>query len=507
MNITHLLTRSGTVYRDLPGVAHGPHVVLTYGQLYDRALRMATGLTGKLGLKKGDRCAIIAENCPEYLECQWGCWVAGIVTVKVNSKLHAREFEYILGHSGAKVCLTTADVAGNVNDGAAGVPDLKHVIEIGTPDYDALLAGEPAAVQPLDRDDVAWLFYTSGTTGKPKGAMLTHGNLLAMTTSYFLDIDQVSPGDAILHPAPMSHGSGCYVLPNVAMGACQVIPESGGFDPAEILELHGAWPGTSMFAAPTMITRLVAHMEAHGGDVSNLRTIIYGGAPMHVADVKRALDVFGPRLAQLYGQGESPMCITGLSRGWYANREHPQWEAIIGSAGFPQSVVEVTVMDGEDTPLPPGETGEICARGAPVMKGYWKQPGETADTLRGGWLHTGDVGTFNAVGFLTLKDRSRDLIISGGSNIYPREVEEAILTCPGVQEVSVVGAPDDDWGEVVVAFVTGQDLSPANLDAHVQTRIARFKRPKRWQIVPDLPRNNYGKILKRELRERLAEPG
>lgn len=507
MNIFHLLHRAGQVYGDLPGVALGADCVHSYDALCDRALRMAGALTSRLGLARGDRVAIIAKNVPEYFEIMWGCWAAGLVAVPVNAKLHAREFEYILAHSGAAVCFVTHDVAAAVNDAASGAPELRNIFEIGREEYASLLAVDPTAHVAMDRDDVAWLFYTSGTTGRPKGAMLTHGNLLATTTSYFLDVDTIAPGDAILHAAPLSHGSGLYNVPNVAMGACQVVPASGSFDPHEICMLLTAWKGCSMFGAPTMVHRLVGHAEAASPDLRNLRVLIYGGAPMHVADVKRALDVLGNRLAQLYGQGEAPMCITGLTRRWYEDRANPHWEAIIGSAGFAQSVVEVCVMDSEDRPLPPGEAGEVCVRGSAVMKGYWDQPEATAETLRGGWLHTGDIGSISPQGFLTLMDRSKDLIISGGSNIYPREVEEVLLTHPTVSEVSVVGAPDADWGESVVAFVVttpGAHHDSESLDAHVTDNIARFKRPKRYIFVDALPKSNYGKILKRELREMLS---
>ncbi len=508
MNLFHLLQRTGTMHGELPGVALGTRTVLTYGALHDRALRMAAALTTRLGLTRGDRVAIISKNVPEYFEIMWGCWAAGLVAVPVNAKLHAREFEHILSHSRAKACFASHDLTGTVNEAATGAPDLSEIFEIGSAEYDALLNAEPVAYAPMDWDDVAWLFYTSGTTGRPKGAMLTHGNLLAMTTSYFVDVDRISPGDAILHAAPLSHGSGCYNLPNVAMGGCQVVPESGGFDPAEICSLISHWQGTSIFAAPTMVHRLVGYAHASDRDFTNLRALIYGGAPMHVADVRRALDVLGPRLAQLYGQGEAPMCITALATSWFADRTRPDWEAIVGSAGFPQSVVEVQVADGADRPLPAGEAGEICVRGASVMKGYWEQPDATAETLRGGWLHTGDIGTISPHGYLTLMDRSKDMIISGGSNIYPREVEEVLLTHPLVSEVSVVGAPDPDWGENVVAFVVpreGASLDDPELDAHVTSNIARFKRPKRYVFVDALPKSNYGKILKRELREQLAQ--
>jgi long-chain acyl-CoA synthetase len=264
-----------------------------------------------------------------------------------------------------------------------------------------------------------------------------------------------------------------------------------------VFALFDAWPRASLFGAPTMIKRLVAHR----GDcaLANIRTIVWGGGPMYVEDARAALDRFGPRLAQIYGLGESPMTITTLSREDVADRAHPRWLARLGSAGRPFAGVEVRVADADDRPLPPGETGEVLARSDVVMAGYWQDPQASAAALRGGFLHTGDVGAFDADGYLTLKDRSNDLIVSGGSNVYPREVEEVLLRHTQVREVSVIGRPDREWGEVVVAYVVG-GASPAALDALCLDHISRFKRPKDYVFVDALPKNNYGKILKTELR-------
>jgi long-chain acyl-CoA synthetase len=231
----------------------------------------------------------------------------------------------------------------------------------------------------------------------------------------------------------------------------------------------------------------------------NIRTIVYGGAPMYVEDALKALDRFGPRLAQIYGQGESPMTITALTKKEIADRNQPRWRERLASVGRPYRCIEVMVADEQDRPLPAGQAGEILCRGDTVMAGYWRNPEASAATLRGGFLHTGDVGAFDADGYLTLKDRSKDLIISGGSNIYPREVEEVLLKHGQVREVSVIGRPDREWGEVVVAYVVG-DAPAAELDALCLSAIARFKRPKDYVFVDALPKNNYGKILKTELR-------
>ena len=296
----------------------------------------------------------------------------------------------------------------------------------------------------------------------------------------------------------MSHGSGLYMMAHVARMGINVVPESGSFEPDEIFRLFAAWKNMSMFAAPTMVKRLVDF--GGGADPVNLRTMIWGGAPMYVEDALKALDRFGPRLAQIYGQGESPMTITTLSRQDIADREHPRWLDRLGSAGKPYACLEVKVADGDDRALPVGETGEILCRGDVVMPGYWRNPEASAQTLRGGWLHTGDVGAFDAEGYLTLKDRSKDVIISGGLNIYPREVEEVLLRHAGVREASVIGRPHPEWGEVVVAYVVG-DVGPAELDALCLSEIARFKRPKDYVFLDALPKNNYGKILKTDLRE------
>jgi long-chain acyl-CoA synthetase len=288
-------------------------------------------------------------------------------------------------------------------------------------------------------------------------------------------------------------------------------PAWGGVDPAEMFALGWALGPLSTFAAPTIVKRLVDHAEQAGIDraasARAFKTIVYGGAPMYVADIQRALRVMGPRFVQIYGQGETPMVGTVLSRTHLGDSGHPRHLERIASVGLAQTPVEVRVAAAEGQPLPLGEIGEVLVRGDSVMAGYWRDPEATAAAVRDGWLFTGDVGSLDGDGFLTLKDRSKDLIISGGSNIYPREVEEVLLTAPGVAEVAVVGAADAEWGEVVVAFVVAQpgaELDPAAMDAHCLATMARFKRPKRYVSVDALPKNNYGKVLKTALRERLA---
>jgi long-chain acyl-CoA synthetase len=494
MNQALWLSRSALEHPSWPAVAYGARVVATYGELAERAARVA-GALRKFGLSPGDRVAIISKNCPDYLALLYGIWHAGLAAVPANAKLHGAELAYILDHSGARVCFASDGIDADI---AAHAPaSLERLITIGSIEYTALFTADAMDLMPRDGGDLAWLFYTSGTTGRPKGAMLTYRNLAAASDAYANEVDPISPGDAIIHAAPMSHGSGLYIMAHVARRGVQVVPESGGFEPEEVFDLFGRWPRASMFAAPTMIKRLVdcpADCRAE-----NIRTLIWGGAPMYVEDALHALDRFGPRLAQIYGQGEAPMTITTLSKAEIADRDHPRWRERLASAGKRYSSVEVKIADADDASLPPGETGEILCRGNVVMAGYWRNEEASAASLRGGWLHTGDVGTLDDEGYLYLKDRSKDLIISGGSNIYPREVEEVLLTHPDVREVSVIGRPDREWGETVVAYVVGP-AAPAELDALCLSHIARFKRPKDYVFVDALPKNNYGKILKTELR-------
>ena len=497
MNLALWLARAGLSHPSLPAAATGTRVVARYGDLAARAAKLAGALRDRLGLAPGDRVAIVAKNSAAYLELLYGIWHAGLAAVPANAKLHGAELGYILEHSGARVCFVSDGLDAEIAPHAP--PSLERMVAIGSRDYEALFAADAIDVAPRTGDDLAWLFYTSGTTGRPKGAMLTHRVLAQASFAYASEVDPVAPGDAILHAAPMSHGSGLYIMAHVARLGLQVIPESGGFEPEEIFALFGAHERVSMFAAPTMIKRLVdCRAEANA---RNVRTLIWGGAPMYVEDALAALDRFGPRLAQIYGQGESPMTISTLSKEDIADREHPRWRERLGSAGRPYACLEVMVADADDRPVAVGEMGEVLCRGDVVMPGYWRNAEATATSLRGGWLHTGDVGAFDVEGYLHLKDRSKDLIISGGSNIYPREVEEVLLTHPAVREVSVIGRPDRDWGEVVVAYVVGE-ADRAALDALCLARIARFKRPKDYVFVSALPKNNYGKVLKTELRAR-----
>ncbi|WP_425088197.1 AMP-binding protein [Stappia sp.] len=493
MNMAAWLARAGRARADLPALVREGTVVATYFRFAENAARLASALRGPLGLAPGDRVAIVAKNSPHYLEVLYAIWWAGLAAVPVNAKLHAAEIGWILENCGARLAF-----AGSGQDAEIGAyaPDtLREIVTIDGPLYRRMLEAEPVPPATCAPDDLAWLFYTSGTTGRPKGAMLSHRNLMAMSLAYLSDVDPTSPGDTLLHAAPMSHGSGLYAMAHVARFGVNAVTASGGFEPAEVFDEIARTPGLSMFAAPTMIKRLTDHPGET--PVGNIRTIIWGGAPMHVADAVRAIDRFGPRFAQIYGQGETPMTTTVLSKADIADRDNPRWRERLGSAGIANSAVEVRIDGAGDAP---GVSGEILVRGDTVMTGYWNNPQATAETIREGWLHTGDVGAFDADGYLTLMDRSKDVIISGGTNVYPREVEEVLLAHPQVHEVSVIGRPDPEWGESIVAYYAG-DAEPSALDALCLERIARFKRPKAYVRVEALPKNNYGKILKTDLRE------
>ncbi len=506
MNIAHLLLGSAHEFRDLPALARGTAIHLSYRDFWRKVAVMSMHLSGRFGLRSGDRVAFAMTNCVESIEVMYAVWHAGLCAVPMNAKLHAKEFAFILENSGAKLCFVTPDLATTIAEAAKEAPALKEIVDTTTRSYSFMGVGDPVAMTEAEATDPAWLFYTSGTTGRPKGATLSHRSLLAMTLNYFADVDRPPPRGSIVHAAPISHGSGLWNFAMLARGSVQVFPESGKYEVPETVELMNRWPECSIFLAPTMLKRLVEHGSVSDLRPEALRLITYGGAPMYVSDLKRALDLLGNKLSQLYGQGESPMTITHLSREMHADRNHPRWEQRLASAGRPDSCVAVKVVDEEGRLLPVGEVGEIIVKGDTVMSGYWNNPEATAKSLRDGWLWTGDVGAFDEEGLLTLKDRSKDMIISGGSNIYPREIEDVLNLHPGVAECSVVGRPHPEWGEEVVAFVVARDgraLKPAELDQLCLDNIARFKRPKDYKFIETLPKNNYGKILKTELRKLL----
>ena len=508
-NLAWLLARTARTWPRLPAVASGAKVVHGYETLARRASGLGAAMRGA-GLLPGERVAIVSRNVPAYIETLFACWWVGLTAVPVNAKLHAKELAYVLDNSSARWVFADEDWVVALRDADLAPTSLEHVQLLGDAAYERLVThagtGDPDAVAP---SDPAWLFYTSGTTGQPKGVVISHSNLQAMSQCFLSDVEAIAPGDAVLHPAPLSHGSGLYMIPHVARGAVNVIPESGGFDPAEIVTLLDAWDRALFFAAPTMVKRFVTSSALDHARLDRLKCIVYGGGPMYVEDCKAAFVALGPRLAQIYGQGETPMTITAMDRAMLADAVARGDDARIASVGCAQTGIEIRIGGVDDAPLPTGTIGEVLVRGATVMQGYWRNPEASMQTLANEWLHTGDLGVLDADGFLTLKDRSKDLIISGGSNIYPREVEEALLAHPDVAEVAVIGEAHPDWGEQVVACVVARvtlasdaerQLLEKALDTLCLERIARFKRPKVYRFLDELPKNNNGKVLKTALR-------
>jgi acyl-CoA synthetase (AMP-forming)/AMP-acid ligase II len=510
MNIASFLEQIAQLHSDRPALSIGERRWCSYGELGTRVACVAGALQGAMKMTRGDRVAMVMDNSPEYVELKLAAWHAGLCIVPINAKLHPREIAYILSNCGARLCFVDDGHADAVRPLVAEVETLDQIVQTGSRDYEIMVSQDPCAIADCAENEPAWIFYTSGTTGNPKGATLSHRNLWAMSWRYFADIDALDHRDSYIHAAPISHGSGLYGLPHLMRASNIIIPESRGFDVAEMFGLMDRYSNLTFFAAPTMVTRMTAQAEITPPRVEALKTIYYGGAPMYLQDMKRALDAFGPCFHQIFGQGESPMTGIGLSKAQHAETNHPRFEARLASTGVARIGVEVRIVDGDDKDVAVGEPGEVLFRSDVVMLGYWNNPEATAETLRGGWLHTGDIGVFDEDGFVTLKDRSKDMIISGGTNIYPREIEEILLSDSRLDEVSVVGRPHADWGEEVVAFVVAKEnmsVTPEELDALCLANIARFKRPKEYFFLRSLPKSNYGKILKRQLRQSLADAG
>lgn len=505
MHLSRLFQRSAQMFAERPALARGTSAAQSYGELASRVGHFAAYLGGELGLACGDRVCLAMKNSAEYVEAMLAIWQAGLCAVPVNSKLHPAEVQFILQDSDARLCLCDSEslaqlrAAGDASSAVAWL-DVQAASWQAVRQRDGMCA-EP--MQPGSDEDLAWLFYTSGTTGRPKGVMLTHANLVAMALNFHADVLAIGPEDAIVHVAPLSHGSGLYGIAYWMHGGLQVVPESGGFDEAELASLLCHYRHASLFAAPTIITRMVRHFNGQPSELPGLRCIFAGGAPFYAQDIKAAISCLGPRVAQMYGQGETPMTISALPAAHLAQAVARDDMAMLSSVGYPQTTVDVEILGEDGTRLPAGQAGEIVVRSPTVMKGYWRNPQATERTIRDGGLWTGDIGLVGDRGLLHLKDRSKDVIISGGSNIYPREVEDALLAHPGVLEAAVIGVPDAEWGESVVAIVVAQaGVSEQALDAACLTSIARFKRPKRYEFVENLPKNPTGKVIKSELRKR-----
>lgn len=506
MNLSHLFQRSVQQYPDRPALAYGTASSTTYRQLHQQVRALAHWLRHELALAPGERVMLVMKNCPEYMALMLASWHAGLCVVPVNSKLHPNEIDYMLRDSGARVCVSQGATCESLQHVASAIPGL-HLVDIGSDRYHKALQSPALDIGTDDDRDLAWLFYTSGTTGRPKGVMLSHANLISAAMHFYADVQSVDSNDVLLHVAPMSHGSGLYSIPYFIKGAMQLLPESGGLDEAELFALIAHYNQVSVFASPTIVQRLVHHARQHTPESTGLRALLVGGAPFYIEDIKSAVQCFGPRILQMYGQGESPMTISALQATQLAQAVADNDTEMLASVGFVQTAMHVMIVDSDNQPVPAGTPGEVIVRGPTVMAGYWNNAEATSQTIVDGALRTGDIGLLDKRGLLQLKDRSKDVIISGGSNIYPREVEEALLTHEAVEEVCVVGIPDPEWGESVVAFVVcrnGAIASERDLDAVCIQTIARFKRPKRYIFVLELPKNGTGKVLKRELQKNIA---
>jgi long-chain acyl-CoA synthetase len=475
----------------------------TYTEFRDRALAVGGNLRA-LGCEAGDRVAFCLANSPRIMEVIFGCFAAGLVVVPVNARLHPREMAYIVANSGAKILIHGAEFAEGIQAHAELFAGLEHRVAVN--DFGKLLNPVNALDQAIEatHEDVCWLFYTSGTTGKPKGAIWNHRMVARVIMNYLADLHNIQPGEMVLHCAPMSHGSGIVALPAVARGATNAITETASFDVDHLLATVERLKVSHIaFMAPTQIVKLLEDHVPGRHDLSSLQAICYGGAPIYVDQLKQAMATFGPVFVQLYGQGEAPITITGLTAA--AHRELLEADdPRIGSAGQVRTDVEARCVDADDNPLPAGKAGEVVVRGDVVMPGYWNDPEASAEALRGGWLHTGDIGYFDEHGYLFLLDRAKDTVISGGNNVYPREVEEVIILHPKVANCVVFGIPDDYWGEAVHAVVvpkTGAELTAAEVIAFCGEHMAGYKKPKAVDFVAELPVSGYGKILRREVRE------
>ena len=498
MNLAIWLERTALKHPNREAIFLGSECIGTYKDFWRAVCALRIYLEEE-GIKRGDRVAVYMPNCPEFLVAFYAVWSMGAVIVPINSKLHVREVSWILDNAKCRYILGDKVLFSELS-----LPN----ITIFAPKWDSLSTDVQVAPVSCSFSELAWLFYTSGTTGKPKGVMITHGMIKTMALSYFADVDQVYPSDTTLYAAPMSHGAGLYSVMHVLAGSRHAIPLSGRFDEAEIFNLAEKLNNIHMFAAPTMVKRLTNFAKKNNKGGIGFRTVVYAGGPMYLSDIIEAVEQFGPIFVQVYGQGECPMGITVLPRHEVADRNSKRWKERLQSVGCAQSAVEVKIGNKSGDKSKPGETGEIMVRGDLVMPGYWGNKDATSKTIIDGWLMTGDLGSMDSHGYVTMHDRSKDLIISGGSNIYPREVEEILLLHRSVNEVSVVGRENDDWGEEVVAFIVtekGHELSPDDLDQHCLKHIARFKRPKAYININELPKNNYGKVLKTTLRENLKQ--
>ncbi|MFB9238656.1 long-chain fatty acid--CoA ligase [Plantactinospora siamensis] len=469
----------------------------TYAHLHRRAVAVARGLAG-LGVRRGDRVGYLGPNHPAFLETLFAAGRLGAVFVPLNWRLAVPELAFMLADSGAGVLVVAPEQA----EAAARLRDLAGVrtVEVG-PEYERMLAGGAAqgAAEPGDKvgpDDTCMILYTSGTTGRPKGALLTHGNVTWNCLNLLIDVD-LAADEVTLVVAPMFHVAALNqtVLPTLLKGGRVVLVPH--FDPDRALELVARHRVTYLFGVPTMFLAMARAAGWPGADLGSVRSALCGGAPVPAAVIAAWQDR-GVSFLQGYGLTEASPGVLLLRRDDSVRRA--------GSAGTPVFFAEVRLIRPDGAPAGAGEPGEILVRGPTVMSGYWGLPNATAEALSpDGWLRTGDVGVADEDGYVTIRDRIGDLIISGGENIYPAEVEDALYRHPAVAECAVIGVPDEHWGEVGRAIVVrrpGAEVEPAELLAFLASRLGRFKLPKSVVFADSLPRTVAGKLIRGELRAR-----
>jgi len=498
-----LLDNSARTWPDRPAVSVGDRLHSRYGAL----ARDALGLSGALqarGLQPHDRVLLAMPNGPDYLTMLFACWHAGLTAVPVNARLHAREIASIAEDVSAALCVT----GGALTDALSAVLSCP-LAAVDNAAFTTMVAGPPGPRRPTRPEDIAWIFYTSGTTGQPKGAMLSHRNLMAMALSYLADVEPLKGPCAFLHLGAQSHACGLFGLSFIARGGHHVLPASGGYDAAELRTLIAHVPGLTLFAAPTLLRRMVGDGALRAAPVQHMGTVLTGAMPVLPQDLIAAVDLFGPRVWNGYGQGESPCTITHMPQERVAEAVAQTDKERLASVGFARTGMAVRILDAQGRAVSAETVGQVCVAGETVMAGYWGRPQASAEALSHGWLRTGDQGRMDERGILTLVGRAKDLIISGGLNVYPAEVEPILAAQPGVADVAVLGLPDAEWGERVTAAVVPADPnappSPEALDQACLSALARFKRPRLYRFVEDLPRNANGKVMKATLRQQCLD--
>ena len=497
LNLASLLTESVGRAPDAPAIRLD-EAGLTFAELDEHSARLAT-LLGQKGVEQGDRVGVMLPNVPEFPVAYYGVLRAGAIVVPMNVLLKRREIAFYLEDSGAKALLAWHGFCEEAREGAAeaGV----ELIEVEPVSFAALLSErEPTpGIAATEEDDTAVILYTSGTTGKPKGAELTHANLARNADVSSRTTSEVGAGDVVLGALPLFHSFGQTVAMNASLsvGAClTLVPR---FDPGEALATMQRDHVTHFYGVPTMFGALLHHPERESFDTSALRICITGGASMPVEVLRGFEEAFGAKVMEGYGLSET-------SPGACSN--HPDRERKAGSIGTPIEGVEMRVVGEDDEPVAQGEVGEIVIRGHNIMKGYWQRPEATAEAMRGGWFHSGDMARVDEDGYFYIVDRKKDLIIRGGYNVYPREVEEILYEHPKIREAAVVGIPHDEWGEEIGAAVVlhdGEELSPEEVSTYVKERIAAYKYPRVVWFLDELPKGPTGKILKREIEAPTAE--